>query len=230
MSPKLLRCIETWKMVLPDYEIKEWNESNFDFSNNIYAKQAYERKKWAFVSDYARLAILHKHGGIYLDTDVEVFKSFDPFLHHPAFVGFESDYKIGSAVIGSAANNPWISLMLLHYSKRRLVKYGFLLDMTPNTDHFTNTSKMMYGFKTDNTLQDLGDIVIYPKDYFYAKNNSIGEYTKNDNTVSIHHFDASWVGIRHKIKHKGFNFLYKILGASIANKALGFYKRFYTTK
>ena len=92
-SPKpksVLYCIESWRKYCPGYEIREWNESNYDFSKNGYMKQAYEAKKWGFVPDYARLDIIYKYGGIYLDTDVELIKSLDELLNQTAFMGFEN--------------------------------------------------------------------------------------------------------------------------------------------
>ncbi|MFP3393795.1 glycosyltransferase, partial [Brevibacillus sp. SIMBA_076] len=85
------KCIESWEKHLPDYEFVEWNEENFDINCNQFVKEAYEEKKWAFVSDYVRLWALYHYGGIYLDTDVEVLKGFDAFLGHDSFSGFEDD-------------------------------------------------------------------------------------------------------------------------------------------
>ena len=88
--PLVKKCIQSWKKYCPDYEIIEWNESNYDISKNIYMKQAYEAKKWAFVTDYMRLDIIYEHGGIYLDTDVELIKNIDDLLSNEAFAGIES--------------------------------------------------------------------------------------------------------------------------------------------
>ena len=93
------RCIDTWKKYCPDYEIKEWNESNFDVAQNDYIKEAYEAKKWAFVSDYARLKVLVEYGGIYMDTDVEVLKPLDRFLSERAFSGFEDADAIPAGIM-----------------------------------------------------------------------------------------------------------------------------------
>ena len=88
-SEEFNKYLESWKRFCPDYEIKEWNESNFDLNKNDYCREAYEAKKWAFVADYVRLKVLEKYGGIYMDTDVELIKSLDKFLHYNAFMCFE---------------------------------------------------------------------------------------------------------------------------------------------
>ena len=93
------KCIESWRKYCPDYQIIEWNENNFDMNQNLYLKQAYQAKKFAFVSDYIRLKVLEKFGGIYLDTDIEIAKSLDEFLSHKGVVGFENQVWIATAVI-----------------------------------------------------------------------------------------------------------------------------------
>ena len=98
-SEFMLRCIDSWKKYLPDYEIVEWNEERFDVRSNPYTEEAYNCKKWAFVSDYVRLYALYTEGGVYMDTDVEVIKPLDRFLEHPAFSGFESRTDIPTGII-----------------------------------------------------------------------------------------------------------------------------------
>ena len=101
-------CLQSWRRVLPDYDIKEWNEYNFDISINRYCREAYECGKWAFVSDFVRLYVLYQYGGIYLDTDVEVLKPLDQFLGHAAFSGFEDREHIPTGIMGAQAGNKWI--------------------------------------------------------------------------------------------------------------------------
>ena len=108
-NDRIKHCIESWHKYLPDYEIVEWNEDNFDVNYNEFTKKAYENKKWAYVSDVARLEALYEYGGIYLDSDVEVKNSFDPFLHLPYFVGRESRNDVfEAAVIGAQCKQEWI--------------------------------------------------------------------------------------------------------------------------
>ena len=106
------KYIETWKYFCPDYEIIEWNEDNFDINSNQYAAEAYAAKKWAFVSDYMRLSVLYKYGGIYLDTDMELIKKLDVFLKHHAFTAFESRELISAGIIGAEKDSKWIKHIL----------------------------------------------------------------------------------------------------------------------
>ena len=106
------KCIASWRKYLPDYEIKEWNEDNFDINVNLYVKQAYESRKFAFVTDYVRLYALASEGGVYMDTDVEVLKTFDPFLHHHAFSGFENNNYVPTGMMASEKNGKWVTELL----------------------------------------------------------------------------------------------------------------------
>src|SRR5665647_928458 len=116
------RCIDTWEKNLPDYEIKEWNENNFDLKSNSYVREAYDSKMFAFVSDYVRVLALYHFGGIYLDTDVEVFKSFDDLLHHDSFWGFEQENYIATSTIGAAKGNKLIQTFLDSYREKSFIK------------------------------------------------------------------------------------------------------------
>ena len=128
------KYIETWKKHCPDYEIKEWNEKNFDINSNKYVKEAYEAKKFAFVSDYVRLHALYNEGGIYMDTDIEVLKSFDVFLKHTAFIGFEDLKHIGTGVIGAEKGNKWIRLLLKDYDNISFYTKNGEIDLTTNRE------------------------------------------------------------------------------------------------
>jgi mannosyltransferase OCH1-like enzyme len=105
------RCVESWKKFCPDFDIIEWNEDNFDVNQNRYISEAYNAKKWAFVSDFARMDVIYRYGGVYMDTDVEVLKPLDRFLNEPAFCGTQ---KVGSPVLsttfGAVAGNELVRL------------------------------------------------------------------------------------------------------------------------
>ena len=122
ISPENRKCMESWEKYCPDYKIIEWNEQNFDISKNRYVQQAYEAKKYAFVSDYARLAVVYEYGGIYLDSDVEVLKSFDPLLDLPYFVGAENAGTIEAAIIGAEKGCDWIKACLDYYKGRNFIQ------------------------------------------------------------------------------------------------------------
>lgn len=188
------KCIESWKKHCPDYEIKQWDETNFDINENQYCKEAYDSKKWAFVSDYIRLKVLHMYGGIYMDTDVEVVKSLDEFLVHPAFSGFEGPDAIPTGIIGAEKNNWWIANMLSYYDDAHFIKPNGELDQTTNVVLITNGTKAIYpNLQLNNTYQGFKDVVFYPKDYFCPIDLEIRELEKTSNTHTIHWFAGSWI-------------------------------------
>lgn len=201
--PKLnQKCIESWKKILPDYELKLWNEDNFDVTTNQFVKEAYEMKKWAFVTDFVRLYVLYHYGGIYMDTDVEVLKRLDPFLQHSAFTGFENDKYIPTGIMGAEKGNKWIGYLLNYYENKKFILKDRSLNTIPNTQIITEMSKE-WGLKINNRYQVLkGDIHIYPSEYFcpLAYNSLKKNFTKN--TYTIHHFSGSWLDSRSKIKLK----------------------------
>ena len=193
-KPELaLKCIESWKKNCPEYEIVEWNEDNFDMNQNLYVKQAYEAKKYAFVSDYARLYALYNYGGIYMDTDVEVLKNFNEFLSLNAFTCFESNGYITTGVIGATKENPWIKDMLNEYTGLKFIKDNGEMDLTTNVARMSGLMKEKYGLNSDNVYQNLNDIVVvYPNDFFSPKDWSTGKINCTENTHTIHHFSGSW--------------------------------------
>lgn len=194
LPEKALACIESWKKFCPDYEIKEWNEDNFDFSANRYAREAYEAKKWAFVSDYARLAVLYTRGGIYMDTDVEVVKPLDEFLADRSFIGFEGGYPIlGSGILGAEAGHPWIGALLQEYEFRRFIRKDGALDTTANTDHITAMAQAEFGMTPNGQMQMLREgVKVYPTDWLAPKDWRTGEVHPTDHTHTIHHYTGSW--------------------------------------
>ena len=161
-SRKIEECLASWN-ILDNYEIVEWNEDNFDINCNEYVKQAYKNKKYAFVSDYARLKVLYEHGGIYLDTDIEVKKDLSDFLNNNLFLGFMYDSLLGTAVIGASKNNRIIGELLEKYDYKEL-KYE------PNNNMFTEYFLNNYpNFRLNNEYQELNDNVkIYPKSILKA--------------------------------------------------------------
>jgi mannosyltransferase OCH1-like enzyme len=193
LSELALKCLESWKKYCPDYEIIEWNEKNFDLNCNSYVKEAYEAKKWAFITDYVRLFVLHEHGGIYMDTDVEVIKNIDRFLVHEAFSGFETTENIPTAIMGAKKGNGWIRFLLSYYNDKHFIQPDGSLDTTTNVVTITNMTKDRYNLILNNTFQEISDCaVFYPKDYFCPKDYDNGEITLTENTYCIHHFSGSW--------------------------------------
>ena len=188
--------IATWKKFCPDYKIIEWNESNFDIAENDYCREAYEAHKWAFVSDYVRLKVLYKYGGIYMDTDVEVIQSLDEFLSYGAFSGYESENKIPTGTMGGCARNDWIGFLLSDYNTRHFKKIGGeeMFDTTTNTSVITRLTVEKYNLFLDGRMKIFGDnIAIFPVDFFCAKSPDTGKVCKTINTHTIHHFTSSWL-------------------------------------
>lgn len=186
------KCIESWHEFMPDYEYVFWNESNFNINSFQYAKEAYDSRKYAFVSDVARLYALYKEGGIYLDVDFKVFKPFDDLLDYKAFAGFEGSkhFPIMMGVIASEANGEWVREQLERYADRHFIING-RYDLTTNvkfvSDHMHNQ-----GFIPNGIEQDLGSIHIFPVDYFCPRQTT-GEYFKTDNSYCEQiESDSSW--------------------------------------
>lgn len=185
------KCIKSWKKYCPDYEIIEWNESNFDINSNRYVREAYENKKYAFVTDFVRLYAMYNYGGIYMDTDVEVLKPLDCFLNNHAFSGFESNEYIPTGLMASEKEFPLFEELLKYYENRAFVNSDGSFDTTTNTVIITNACKNR-GLVLNNEFQVVDGFALYPKDYFCVKNTHTGIIEKTQNSFSIHHFNATW--------------------------------------
>lgn len=185
------KCIESWKKYLPDYEIIEWNEENFDINMSIFAREAYEVRKWAFVSDYARLYALSKFGGIYLDTDVEILKNFDCLLNNDFFLGYESNDYLGTAVIGSNIGNKYINELLICYNEKKFILENGKLNITPNPVIFTKILNEN-GIIIDGKQKKMNDIMLYNQIMFYPNNIGMILNKKSDKTFAVHHCEQTW--------------------------------------
>ncbi len=191
--PQLAKdCIVSWHKYMPDWEYKLWNEDNFDVNQNAYTKEAYEAKKFAFVSDYVRLWALEREGGIYFDTDVEVFKSFENILDYNAFAGFEGSkhFPIGTCVMASEAHGCWVSEMLDFYRERHFINSDGSFDITTNVQ-FISTKMGKNGFVQNGKEQDYKDLHVFPVDYFSPRQTT-GEYFCTENTYCEHLGLGSW--------------------------------------
>lgn len=211
-----LHCIASWKKYLPDYEIKEWNEDNFDVYCCPYVSEAYEAKKYAFVSDYARFWVLYHEGGVYFDTDVEVIRNMNHIIAAGSFMGFEK--SLPGSCIGVA---PGLGMAV----EPQLPVLKELLDIYENKPHFTfgegtivyYTTEVLrrYGLANENRLQYVAGLTIYPTDYLCPMDSTTGLTDITENTVSIHHYSCSWMNQKtlsfrlHLLKNR----LIKIFGA-----------------
>lgn len=200
-SEKIKSCIASWKRVCPNAEIIEWNESNYDVNKNAYIREAYEQKKYAFVSDYMRFDILYRFGGMYLDTDVELLKDVTP-LTKENFTGFESEENVAPGLILYAEKgDPLMKEMLDYYDKQTEFSMGKTV-----VQIMTEILKK-HGLKQDGTKQTVAGFVIYPTEYFNPKGGEYGKDKITENTYSIHHYEASWKSpldqkiMRYKVKY-----------------------------
>lgn len=188
-----LKCIESWKRACPDYELKEWNSSNFDVTANPFAHEAYKQRKWAYVSDYARLDTVYKYGGIYLDLDVVLYKSLDVLLKNDFFVGFGPIRDIEAAVFGAAKGCSLVKEMMDIYSD---MEFNMETSMRlPNLqplllDRFFESK----GFEINGRYQERDGMAIYPRELFSAKNWFTGEYEVTDAALGVHECAGGWAG------------------------------------
>lgn len=185
------RCIESWRRYCPDWEIIEWNEDNFDLTSNLFVKEAYENKKWAFVTDYVRLYALLNFGGVYMDTDVEVVKPLDAFLENSAFSGFEDSKSIQTGIMAAEQGFALIQLWMDMYKDRHFVLPDGTLNIETNTKMITNLMAE-HGFRFDNTQQTVEGMTFYPNDFFCPKDYYTEKIKRTKNTHTIHHFQRSW--------------------------------------
>lgn len=189
------KCIESWKKYCPDYEIIEWNEDNYDIqSAPLFVRQAYEAKKWAFVTDYVRLQVVYEHGGVYFDTDVEVIKSIDDLLRYNAFFGIQYGAKVNTGLgFGSIKEAIVLSNLMKNYRSSPFVLADGSFDITPCTERDSEVFSNLEIIES-NEIQILpGEIVCLPVDYLSAKDYMTGKITITENSRTIHHFAESWM-------------------------------------
>lgn len=210
----VIKCIESWKNKLSDYEVIEWNENNFDINCNKYVRQAYELKKFAFVSDYARVYALYNYGGIYLDTDVEVFKNFDDLLNNDSFWGFEQENYIATSTIGAKKGNKLIKMFLDSYNgKSFLCEDGSYDDLT-NVAIITKILKT-YGLNQNGEYQKIDNLAtFYPQTYFSPYDYINCRKFITENTYCMHHFYKSWLPTSSRIKGNIKKILAKVIGGN----------------
>ena len=211
------KCIASWKKYCPDYEIREWNESNYDVRKIPYISQAYDAKKYAFVSDSARFDILYQHGGVYFDTDVEVIRPLDDILERGAFMGCERDgsFSIENERIcedcKAVLTNPGLGIAAapglgiaaapgLGLYREILAFYNEQNFLLPNGGYnmktvveYTTSVLIKHGLKDIKGIQQIDGITIYPKEYFNPFDNGTGKLTITDHTYSIHWYSKSWM-------------------------------------
>lgn len=188
------KCIKSWKTFCPDYEIIEWNEGNYDLSAApLYVRQAYEAKKWAFVTDYVRLQVVYEQGGIYMDVDVELEKPLDLLLSHSAYFGFENGTFIATGLgFGAEAKTPILWELMADYTQIPFLMEDGSCDLMSCPQR--NTAIFLrHGLKQDDSMQVLpGDILILPTIYLCPIDYVMMLRTRSPKTISTHWYDASW--------------------------------------
>lgn len=227
------KCIASWRKFLPDFEIIEWNEDNFDINICPYVRQAYDAQKYAFVSDYARFWVLYNYGGVYFDTDVEVIKPLNHILKNGPFMAIEKSSATedpeNCALIGVA---PGLGLAANAGNEliKNLIDIYNSLDFNPDRDGtiVSITTRLLFdlGLQNINKIQKIADFTIYPAEYFCPMDHTTGLTTITDKTVSIHHYTASWVDHNtwSYYIHLFKNFCYRMIGKKAMDRIIKFFK------
>lgn len=233
------QCIESWKRYCPDYEIKRWDETNYDINKCQYMADAYKEKKWAFVSDYCRLDVVHEYGGLYMDTDVEIIKSFDSLLEEEMFCGFESrdpvGYKKGQDIeksvalglgYGAEKGHPYLKEMLDLYLELSFYNKDGSLNLVA-CPRYQTAVLVKHGLIPNNETQRMEKCIAYSPEYFCPQSNITDKmlYLTN-NTYSIHHFTVSWASKRDLEAREWKNKLCNIMPYWLASKIVTFIYRF----
>lgn len=232
-----LKCIASWKRYCPDYQIKQWDESNFDVNACAYTKEAYKAKKWAFVSDYARFKILYEEGGLYFDTDVEIISPMDDIIERGPFMGCEPSAErkekiaaglglAANAGLGLTANaglpeSKLYRAILDHYSNQHFIIPNGSINTETVVTRVTGILEKL-GFKGDGSIEYVSGIYIYPSEYFCPMDGLTGELKITKNTRSIHHYDSSWYTKRERLANEYKKKLIRALPRKMAGHIAGF--------
>ena len=211
-SPLIQKCMETWRKYLPGWQIKEWNEDNFDVNICAYTAEAYAAKKYAFVSDYARFWVLYHHGGVCFCTDVELLRPLDGLLEEtPSVMGFEMENTVNPGTIMSGpAGSPMIAEILKEYNGRH-----FIVDGKPNTNTIVATGTeclQRHGFTGGNRLQQVEEFTIYPMEYFCPFEHETQMMLTTPKTYAMHHFTATWSPWYRKLRFRCIGLAARMLG------------------
>ena len=200
-------CIDSWKKHMPEYELRCWDDAALKLLDSVFVREAIQENKFAFASDVIRLYAIFQYGGIYMDTDVEVLKTFNPFLHHQMFSGFETNNNVPTGMMAAEKGSVWAKELLEQYNDRHFVLEDGSFDLTTNTTVITEYMKNK-GLLLNNKFQDFpGLCTMYPSEYFCPKDHTTGKIKCTKNTVCIHHFAGSWLphsflsDLRHNLKY-----------------------------
>ena len=206
------KCLKSWKKYMPDYEIVEWNEENFDINQNDYIKEAYSVKKYAFVSDYARLKIIYDNGGIYLDTDVELLKPIPKEALENGYFAKEKCNTINTG-LGFAAprNNKILQKLMESYNNDHFLKENGNINLLTCVSRATRDLKKI-GYVINSKLKEIEKIKVYEPDFFCGYDLDSNHYLITNNTISVHHYSATWLPKNKRIKKKIKRMISKVIG------------------
>lgn len=205
LPANLEKYVDGWSSKLPGYEIKKWDELNFDVNISLFIRQAYENRKWAFVSDYVRMSVLYEYGGIYLDTDIEMIKDFSPLLNYPMLLGYEASGSLQAGVIGAEKGSQYTKMILDYYNGSAFIGEDGNFDLEPVGVKIEKVLKQRFDFvEQGNPFLLDRNILICPSRYLCP--DLITEVGLSDN-YSIHHGEGSWLPASQKFKQKLFLFI-----------------------
>lgn len=209
------KCIASWRKFCPDFEIIEWDESNFDMKANEYIRGAYENKRWGFVSDYVRCSVVEKYGGVYFDTDVELIRSIDDLLKYKAFFATEDGEHVNTGLgFGSEPKNRLLRAIIEEYNSIDYYKENGKEDLTPCPVRNTKTIRAFYPELDLKRTSIIDDMIFLPIEYFCPLNYETRRLSITKNTRGIHHFSGSWQTpfekIRRAAKRRASGFVRKV--------------------
>jgi hypothetical protein len=228
---KIENCIKSWKKNLPDYELVLWDKKRIADLEDVWLQQSVDKKKYAFAADFIRIYALYKFGGIYLDADVEVVSSLDPFLKHKMFIGLDYNNFFEPAIFGAVVGHPFLQSLLGYYENRQFIRADGKFDIRPLPAIFGEIAYQKYHIKETNKFQYLAndEVAIYPYDYFSPKSEHFDRIKTTGNTVAIHHFEGSWVNknTRYKIKKATHQFLLLVGGRNFHNQVVKLFREIF---
>ena len=225
--PKIAKCLSTWKKYLPDYEVMLWDTNRFDLNSSIWVRQAFEKKKYAFAADYIRFFALYNYGGIYLDSDVEVLKSFDDLLDLPYFMGAEKAQTPEAAIMGAEKGCDWIKACLDYYQDRPFINEDGSLNiqtvpdiMIRQIEKIKPVRVLSLGDSLNIRQLDMEKEVLEFNDAFFSpKVFDSREVEITPYTYAIHHYQNSWFSPKAKMYYRLRAYFVKFLGRDVVRKA-----------
>lgn len=222
------KYIDNWKRMLPDYQFMEWNEKNCDLENEIeYVKEAYQNKKYAFVSDYIRIKKLNEYGGVYFDTDIKVLKRFDTYIEkNKVVLGFQGVGNLGTAFIATIANHPLFEKFLENYAERHFIQKDGSMDQT-SINVSLNPLVEAYGLDINqDEFQLISEgIAIYPTEYFCAFDIENWHPVITEKSCTVHYMASSWRSLQVKTKIQILKIIFCIIGTENYDKLRKYLKR-----